>query len=90
MNGSEMGTPCGSSANLLSPGLFFIGAVKREFGWAAFSMDPRFHGRPCQSVSSAGMSPSLPSHHTSPSGVMATFVNSVSFWMDRIAIALLE
>src|SRR5579859_7794142 len=45
-----MGTPSGSSANLLSAGLFVEGDVKREFGCAAFSGDPFFHGLPTQSV----------------------------------------
>src|SRR5277367_5346029 len=69
-----IGTPCGSSANLERAGLLVLGAVKRAFGCAAFSFDPFFHGRPCQSVSSSGTSPSLPSHQTSPSLVSATFV----------------
>src|SRR5215208_6247833 len=70
-----IGTPSGSSANFDSAGLLLIGAVKREFGCAAFSTEPfRVQGLPCQSVSSSGMSPSLPSHQTSPSLVMATFV----------------
>ena len=41
-----MGTPSGSSANLQSAGLFVAGAVKREFGCAAFSVEPFFHGLP--------------------------------------------
>src|SRR4030095_3982505 len=44
-----IGTPAGSSANFESTGLLVIGAVKRLFAWAAFSVDPFFHGRPCQS-----------------------------------------
>ena len=54
------------------------GAVKRELGCAAFSVDFAFQGLPFQSMSSAGTGPSLPSHHTSPSGVRATFVKIVS------------
>src|SRR5438552_18166620 len=49
-----IGTPCGSFTRDDSIGLFVAGAVKREFGCAAFSADPFFHGRPCQSVSSSG------------------------------------
>src|SRR6185369_14935689 len=86
---AEIGTPAGSSANFESAGLLTAGAVKREFGCAAFSVEPFFHGRPCQSVSSSGTSPSLPSHHTSPSFVIATFVKSVFFAMVRIAFELL-
>src|SRR5262249_13175650 len=36
---AEIGTPCGSSANFERDGLLRIGAVKREFGCAAFSVD---------------------------------------------------
>src|SRR5271167_1018543 len=35
-----MGTPSGSSHNLLRAGLFVAGAVKREFGCAALSGEP--------------------------------------------------
>src|SRR5258708_5238890 len=73
-----MGTPFGSSQNLLRAGLFVAGAVKRELGCAAFAGAPGSHGLPVQSVRSAGGSPSLPSHQTSPSFVMATFVTIVS------------
>ena len=34
-----IGTPSGSSQNFDSTGLFVIGAVKREFGCAAFSVE---------------------------------------------------
>src|SRR5580700_4003364 len=80
-----MGTPSGSSANLLSAGLFTAGAVKREFGCAALSGDPFFHGLPSQSVTSSGTSPSSPSHQTPPSLVCATFVKIVS--CDTVFIA---
>src|SRR5215831_650967 len=83
-----IGTPSGSFTCLLSTGLLVIGAVKRELGWAAFSVEPFFHGRPCQSVSSSGTSPSIPSHHTSPSLVMATLVKMVSLAMVLIALGL--
>ena len=63
-----MGTPFGSSTEEERAGLFVAGAVKRLLGWAAFSVEPFFQGWPFQSVSSAGASPSLPSHQTSPSG----------------------
>ena len=83
---AEIGTPCGSFALGDSTGLLDIGAVKRLLGWAAFSLEPRCQGRPCQSVSSAGTSPSIPSHQTSPSGVRATLVNSVSRSTQRMAL----
>src|SRR5262245_43944816 len=71
---AEMGTPSGSFTDLESTGLLLIGAVKRELGCAAFSAEPRFHGRPCQSSASSGASPSIASHHTPPSLVSATLV----------------
>ena len=40
----------------------------RALGWAAaFSADRGVQSRPCQSMSCAGGSPVMPSHHTSPS-----------------------
>src|SRR5215468_1131692 len=57
-----MGTPFGSSQNLLSTGLFVAGAVKREFGCAAFVPRLGSHGLPVQSVRPAGASTSMPSH----------------------------
>src|SRR5512143_2153210 len=49
-----MGTPRGSEANRESAGLLSIGAVKRLFGWAAFSVLPRFQGSPFQSMQVSG------------------------------------
>src|SRR2546427_12324763 len=46
---AEIGTPRGSFAYRESAGLFSIGAVKRLFGCAAGSFEPRFHGLPRQS-----------------------------------------
>src|SRR5512142_2466423 len=68
---AEIGTPLGSWAKRDSAGLLAIGAVKRLFGWADFSLEPFFHGWPFQSIRSSGGSLSLPSHQTSPSGVRA-------------------
>src|SRR5213076_1980949 len=62
------------------------GAVKREFGCAAFSLDPRCHGRPRQSVSRSGTGPSIPSHQGQPSSVTATLVK-IEF-LRRVAMAL--
>ena len=75
---AEIGTPFGSSANFERLGLLRAGAVKREFGCAAFSVESEVYGLPCQSVSCSGRGPSMPSHHTSPSGVSATLVKIVS------------
>ncbi len=68
------GHAAGSFARGDRSGLFVIGAVKRLFGWAAFSFEAGVHGRPRQSVRESGAGPSLPSHQTSPSAVRATFV----------------
>src|SRR6516165_8379628 len=85
---AEIGTPSGSLTCLERTGLFFIGEVKRLLGWAAFSGDPFFQGRPFQSISSSGASSSLPSHHTFPSGVSATLVKMVSRLIVFIALGL--
>src|SRR5712692_1889126 len=85
---AEIGTPSGSFTCLASTGLVFIGEVKRLLGCAAFSGEPFFQGCPFQSISSSGISPSLPSHHTSPSGVRATLVKRVSRLMVFIALGL--
>ncbi len=53
------------------------GAVKRLFGCAAGPSRSFGHGSPRQSVSAAGVGPSMPSHHGAPSGVIATFVKIV-------------
>src|SRR5579859_2938861 len=68
------GTPCGSSQCADSAGFWVAGVVKRELGWAAFVPDDGVHGWPCQSVRCCGTGPSMPSHHTPPSSVMATLV----------------
>src|SRR5215468_8116020 len=43
---AEIGTPFGSSQWGEIEGHCEAGAVKREFGWAAFSLDPLRHSRP--------------------------------------------
>ena len=57
------------------------GAVKRELGCAALAPDSfaicGVKRLPFQSVHSAGGSSVMPSHHTPPSGVSATFVKIV-------------
>src|SRR5262249_16066683 len=71
---ASIGTPLGSSHSLAMTGHCLAGVVKRAFGWAAGLADCGFHGRGSQSVSSAGLSSVIPSHHTSPSAVIAQFV----------------
>src|SRR5271154_1075136 len=84
-----IGTPSGSSQAGSMVGHCEAGAVKREFGCAAFAPVSfaicgvqRF---PCQSRHSAGGSSVMPSHHTPPSGVSATFVKMVL--RESVAIA---
>src|ERR1700712_3741399 len=85
-----IGTPCGDSQSGSIVGHCDAGAVKREFGCAAFApvsfAMAGVHFRPCQSTHSAGGSAVMPSHHTPPSGVSATFVKML--FRDRVAIAL--
>src|SRR5262245_33071863 len=71
---AEIGTPCGSSQRGEIDGHWLAGAVKREFGCAALSDDPRCQGRPRQSVRCSGTGPSMPSHQTRPLSVTATLV----------------
>jgi hypothetical protein len=73
-----IGTPLGFSQSGSIVGHCEAGAVKRAFGCAAFAPVSLpisgVHLLPCQSVHSAGGSSVMPSHHTPPSGVSATFV----------------
>src|SRR4030095_5807907 len=85
---AEIGTPCGSSKCGEIEGHCRAGAVKREFGCAAFSPLAGVHGRPCQSVSSLGTAPSIPSHHGERSEVRATFVKSECCFTVAIAFGL--
>src|ERR1700724_3735638 len=68
------GTPCGSSQCGEIAGFWVAGVVKRELGCAALVPDAGVHGFPCQSVMRWGTGPSMPSHHTPPSSVIATLV----------------
>src|SRR5438445_9690872 len=83
---AEMGTPCGSSNLGEIDGHCAAGAVKREFGWAALSLDPFRHGRPRQSVRPSGTGPSIPPHHGRPSSVTARLVK-IEF-LPSVAMAL--
>src|ERR1700712_1956226 len=86
------GTPSGFSQLGSIDGHCEAGAVKREFGWAAFApVDlpmAGVQGRPCQSVHSAGGASVMPSHHTPPSGVSAVLVKIVFFASAPIALGL--
>src|ERR1700743_2665161 len=84
-----IGTPFGSSHAGSMVGHCEAGAVKREFGCAAFApvsfAIAGVHLRPCQSRHSAGGSSVMPSHQTPPSGVSATLVKIV--FRESVAIA---
>src|SRR2546426_5727455 len=84
-----IGTPLGFSESGSVVGHCEAGAVKRALGCAAFApvsfAISGVHLLPCQSVHSAGGSSVMPSHHTPPSGVSATFVKIEFF--ARVAIA---
>src|SRR6267142_3746547 len=76
---AEIGTPCGSSQAESIEGHCDAGTVKRAFGCAALRPQSGVHSLLCQSVSRAGGVSLMPSHHTSPSGVIATLVKMVFF-----------
>src|ERR1700730_16590977 len=82
------GTPCPSSQLGDSAGFWVAGVVKREFGWAAFVPAVGVHGWPCQSDRRSGTGPSMPSHHTPPSSVMATLVKIELLLTASIACGL--
>src|SRR6202030_4158865 len=85
-----IGTPSGSSQAGSMVGHCEAGAVNRELGCAALApvslAIAGVHTLPFQSRHSAGGSSVMPSHHTPPSGVSATFVKMVL--RERVAIAL--
>src|SRR5882762_4410468 len=85
-----IGTPLGLSQSGSIVGHCEAGAVKRAFGCAALApvsfAISGVHLLPCQSVHSDGGSSVIPSHHTPPSGVSATFVK-IEF-VASVAIAL--
>src|SRR6266852_3481025 len=84
-----IGTPLGFSQSGSIVGHCEAGAVKRAFGCAAFAPVSfaicGVHFLPRQSRHSAGGSSVMPSHHTPPSGVRATFVKMV--FRANVAIA---
>src|SRR5712671_1087202 len=85
-----IGTPSGASHAGSMVGHCAAGAVKREFGCAAFApvclAISGVQRLPCQSRHSAGGSSVMPSHHTPPSGVSATLVKIV--FLESVAMAL--
>ncbi len=84
-----IGTPFGFSQSGSITGHCAAGAVNRALGCAAFAPVSfpicGVHLLPRQSRHSAGGSAVMPSHHTPPSGVSATFVKIEFF--DSVSIA---
>src|SRR3989475_11310013 len=76
---AEIGTPSGASHFGEMLGDCRAGTVYRALGCAAAPLEES-HFSPFQLVIPAGGSPPMPSHHGSPSAVIATFVNSVFLW----------
>src|SRR5688572_1288619 len=70
---AEIGTPFGSSHSGAIEGHWEAGAVKRAFGCAAGALEPGAQSLPFQSMRCSGGT-DRPSHHTSPSSVLATLV----------------
>jgi hypothetical protein len=85
-----IGTPLGSSQSGSSAGFCDAGAVKRALGCDALVSDAGVQSLPCQSMAWSGGSPSIPSHHTSPSSVSATLVKMVFARIDSIAEGLVS
>src|ERR1051325_1739843 len=87
-----MGTPVGFSQSGSMVGHCEAGAVKRALGCAAFApvslAIAGVHFCPRQSKHSAGGSSVIPSHHTPPSGVNATFVKMELVASAAIAFGL--
>src|SRR3989442_11714141 len=71
---AEIGTPAGFSQSGEITGHCRAGVVKRAFGCAALRPLFGVQGRRSQSARCGGGESVIPSHHTSPSGVMAQFV----------------
>ena len=71
---ASIGTPPGSSQFGAIEGHWAAGVVKRALGCAAGSSASGVQSRPFQSIASAGGSGVMPSHHTSPSAVLAQLV----------------
>src|SRR5215510_13614037 len=87
---AEIGTPAGSSHSAATDGTCDSGAVKRLLGCAAGFSDAGVQSLPSQSVRCAGFSGVRPSHHTSPSSVRATLVNTVLRVSAAIALGLVS
>src|ERR1700756_5090901 len=85
---ASIGTPAGSSHSGAIDGHCAAGAVNRALGCAAGVSDSGVHGLPFQSINCAGFSAVAPSHHTSPSRVLAQLVKIEFFSTVSIALGL--
>ncbi len=70
-------------------GVWSAGTVKRALGCAAVVSESGVHSLPCQSVRTSGAGSDMPSHQTSPSGVLATLVKMVFSRIASIAFGVL-
>src|SRR5262245_34843501 len=82
---AEIGTPAGSCHSGAITGHWLAGTQNRAFGCAALRPLFGVHGRRSQSLKLGGAVSVMSSHHTSPSGVSAQFVNTVFFAIVAIA-----
>src|SRR3984957_6643728 len=85
---AEMGTPRGSSHSGAQAGFWSAGTVKRAFGCDAGVPLSAVQGSPRQSVSEAGGTSLMPSHHTSPSSVRAVLVKMQLLFNVFMALGL--
>src|SRR5438552_915873 len=84
---ASIGTPFGSCHSGAITGHWLAGVVNRALGCAALRPLLRVHGRRSQSINSGGLSSVMPSHHTSPSAVIAQFVKMEFLVAVSIALA---
>src|SRR5436190_22516357 len=85
---AEIGTPAGFSHSGEITGHWRAGVANRALGCAALRPLSGVHLRLSQSIASPGGRSVMPSHHTSPSGVMAQLVKIELDATVRIAFGL--
>src|SRR5579885_2245051 len=83
---ASIGTPSPSSHSGAIAGSCAAGAVNRALGWAAGVFDPGVQSLPFQSMRCSGGEGVIPSHHTSPSSVLAQLVKMTL--PSRVSMAL--
>src|SRR5712671_109603 len=83
---ASIGTPFGSSHSGAITGHCDAATVKRALGCAALRPESGVQGRRSQSINFGGFWSVIPSHHTSPSSVIAQFVK-IEF-LVRLSMAL--